>query len=105
MSDLCVILCTCPDKSSARAIACKAVEERLAACVNIVSSVESVYRWEDRIQQDSECQLVLKTATAKVSALQSLVLAMHPYDVPEWLVLDVASASDEYQKWIINSVQ
>lgn len=105
MSDLCVILCTCPNKSSARDIACKAVEQKLAACVNILAGMVSVYRWEGKVQQDSECQLVLKTRKDVQERLKELVFSMHSYDVPEWIVLDVESASVDYQDWVRSSVQ
>ena len=103
MSDLCVIFCTCPNKSNARDIACKVVEQELAACVNILAGVVSVYRWEGKVQQDSECQLVIKTLKASQQKLKELVFSMHPYDVPEWIVLDVDFASVDYQDWISNS--
>lgn len=105
MSDLCVILCTCPNKSNARDIACKVVEQELAACVNIVSGVVSVFRWEGKVQQDSECQLVIKTRKEVQEKLRELVFSMHPYDVPEWLILDVESASVDYQDWIRSTVK
>lgn len=100
MSDLCVILCTCPDKSNARNIACQVVEQQLAACVNIISGMVSVFRWEGKVMQESECQLVLKTNKDAQERLRELVFSMHPYDVPEWIVLDVESASKDYQDWV-----
>jgi len=105
MSDLCVILCTCPNKTTARDIAWQAVEQQLAACVNIFPGMVSIYRWEGKVQQDSECQLVLKTRKGALESLQQLVFSLHPYDVPEWLVLDAGSASEDYEKWIKATVQ
>lgn len=105
MSDLCVVLCTCPDKSHARNIACKAVEENLAACVNIIPGILSVYRWQGKVLQNSECQLVLKTHKEALAALQKLVFKAHPYDVPEWIVLDVDDAGEEYEQWIKSTVK
>ncbi|XOV79742.1 MAG: divalent-cation tolerance protein CutA [Aestuariibacter sp.] len=105
MSDLCVVLCTCPDKSSARDIACKIVEKEQAACVNIISGMVSVYSWQGRVQQSSECQLVIKTTKAAVGKLQDVVLALHPYDVPEWVVLDITDSSTDYGNWIRSTVK
>ena len=63
----------------------------------------SVYRWKGKVQQDSECQLVIKTLKALQPKLKELVSSMHPYDVPEWIVLDVETASVDYQDWISDS--
>lgn len=105
MSDLCVVLCTCPDKSCAREIACKVVENQLAACVNIMAGMVSVYRWEGKVQQDSECQLVIKTKKSALSRLKDEVFTMHPYEVPEWVVLDIDDVSLGYEEWIHSSVK
>lgn len=105
MSDVCVVLCTCPDKSSAKDIACKIVEHEHAACVNIISGITSVYRWEGRVQQASECQLVIKTTLSALPKLQEKVFKMHPFDVPEWVVLEVNQTSEEYGNWIRSSVK
>lgn len=105
MSDLCVVLCTCPDKSSARDIACKVVEKEKAACVNIISGMVSVYRWEGRVQQSSECQLVMKTTHSALESLKKLVFDLHPYDVPEWIVVDVSDTSPDYGNWIRSTVK
>lgn len=105
MSDLCVVLCTCPDKTHARDIACKVVEANLAACVNIIPGVLSVYKWQGKVLQNSECQMVLKTHKKALPALQELVFKVHPYDVPEWVVLEADGAGSEYEKWIKSTVQ
>lgn len=105
MSDLCVILCTCPNKSNARDIACKVVEEELAACVNILPCMVSVYRWEGKVQQDSESQLVIKTRKAIQDKLREVVFDMHPYEVPEWIVMDVEEATPGYADWIRSTVK
>ncbi len=105
MSDLCVVLCTCPNKSSARDIAYQVVEKELAACVNIVAGMVSIYRWQGRVQQDQECQLFMKTLRSAVPQLKDAVFAAHPYDVPEWIVLDVAEAGLGYEDWIRSSVR
>lgn len=105
MSDYCVVLCTCPDISTAEQLANLAVEKHLAACVNIINGIRSVYLWEGEIQQDNECQLVLKTLHCKTDELFELVLSRHPYDVPEWLILDVSDGSKDYLNWIKRSIK
>lgn len=105
MSDLCVILCTCPNKSYARDIAYHAVENELAACVNIISGMVSVYRWQGRVQQDQEYQVVLKTHKDAEPKLRKAIFEIHPYRVPEWIVLDVDEASTDYAEWIRSTVK
>ncbi|MBN7821466.1 divalent-cation tolerance protein CutA [Bowmanella sp. Y26] len=103
MSEFCLVLCTCPDQDSARTIARQAVEQRLAACVNIIPGLESVYRWQGEVMTDSEVQLVSKTYKTRLDALYTLVSELHPYDEPEWLVLDIADGSPTYLDWIKSS--
>jgi periplasmic divalent cation tolerance protein len=80
------------------------VEERLAACVNVLSPMTSVYRWQGKVEQEREQQLVIKTASARVSALEARVRQLHPYDLPEFLVLDVSGGSQAYLAWVAESV-
>ena len=105
MSDFCVILCTCPNTSVARDIAYRAVEAQLAACVNIIPGIVSVYKWEDKIQQDQECQLVIKTKKALEKELRDSLFEVHSYNLPEWVVLDITDASEDYADWIRKSVK
>lgn len=104
MSRFCVGLCTCPDSDTARNLAQQLIEQRLAACVNIIPAVESVYRWQDAIQTDLESQLVVKTHSDKLDDIKRLLEAQHPYDEPEWIVLDITSGSDTYLHWIARSL-
>lgn len=103
MSEFCLVLCTCPDMDSARRIAQCAVEQRLAACVNIIPGLESVYQWQGKVQTDNEVQLVSKTYKPKLEALYTLVSGLHSYDEPEWLVLDITGGSPTYLDWIKSS--
>lgn len=105
MSDFCVILCTCPNMSTARDIAYRAVASKLAACVNIVPGVVSVYLWEDKVQQDQECQVIIKTKKSVEKELRDILFELHPYDLPEWVVLDITDASVDYADWIRKSVK
>ncbi|GAA0371005.1 divalent-cation tolerance protein CutA [Bowmanella denitrificans] len=100
MSEFCLVLCTCPDLESARNIARQSVEQGLAACVNIIPGLESVYQWRGELQTDSEVQLVSKTYKPKLDALYKLVVGLHPYDEPEWLIIEIADGSPTYLEWI-----
>ncbi|WP_232367617.1 divalent-cation tolerance protein CutA [Alteromonas pelagimontana] len=100
-----VILCTVPKYEVARNIALALVENNIAACVNIVPSVTSVYRWEGKTETDQECQLLIKTTAEKVEQAYLLVKSQHPYDVPEWLVIPNVDGSPEYLRWIQNQTR
>ncbi len=77
------------------------VEERLAACVNVLPPMQSVYRWQGDVHVDDERQLIIKTSADRVDALQLRLAALHPYDVPELLVLEVASGGQAYLEWLV----
>jgi periplasmic divalent cation tolerance protein len=95
-----VCLCTCPDRGSADAIAEALVAERLAACVNLLPGMTSVYRWEGRIERTEEVQLLIKTTSARLQALQARLGALHPYDVPELIVLEAVGGLPAYLHWV-----
>lgn len=80
------------------------VEARLAACVNIVGGVQSLYRWENRVVDDSEKLLVIKTADERVLDLQALLFRLHPYEVPEFVVLSIQEIRGPYLDWLVASV-
>ena len=79
------------------------VEERLAACVNILPAMTSIYRWKGAVEEDREQQLVIKTTPSSVARLAARLRALHPYELPEFVVLD-ASASEQYAEWVGESV-
>ena len=89
--------------ADAAALARTLVEERLAACVNILPPMRSVYRWKGAIETEAEQQLVIKTSADRLDALEARLLALHPYETPELLVLD-AAGSDAYLAWVGESV-
>ena len=78
------------------------VDERLAACVNVLPAMQSFFRWEGAVQRDDERQLVIKTSAARLEELQARLRALHPYELPEMLVLS-ARGSDDYLAWIRES--
>lgn len=105
MSTIVIALTTFPVDGDVEAFARALVDERLAACVNVLDGVTSVYRWQSAVQVERERQLILKTTADRVDALRERVLALHPYDVPEFLVLTASSGSEAYMKWVEGSTE
>jgi periplasmic divalent cation tolerance protein len=101
--EACVVLVTCATAEAAVALASTVVEERLAACGNIVPGVRSIYRWQGAVQEDAEVLLLLKTVAARVPALSARVRDLHSYDVPEVLALPVLGGLQRYLEWIEES--
>jgi periplasmic divalent cation tolerance protein len=99
-----IVLTTVGPDFDAGALAKALVELRLAACVNIVERIRSVYRWEGEVQDDAEQLLIIKTADARVDALREELFRRHPYDVPEFVVLAVGGTSEAYGAWVLESV-
>ncbi|AEB00051.1 divalent-cation tolerance protein CutA [Alteromonas mediterranea] len=99
-----LVLCTTPDEKSAQDIATALVKSKLAACVNIIKGIQSVYEWQGKVEVDAECQLLIKTNTQNVLQAFEKVSEIHPYDVPEWLELN-AEASSAYGQWLQTTLQ
>lgn len=99
-----VVLTTVGADFDARALARELVETRVAACVNILPAIHSVYRWEGRVTGDDEQLLVIKTTDARVEELREELFQRHPYDVPEFVVVPVESVSEAYGAWLLASV-
>jgi periplasmic divalent cation tolerance protein len=95
-----IALSTFPAGADTARAAHTLVEERLAACVNILPAMTSVYRWKDGVEQDSEHQLVMKTTRARVPSLWQRLQELHPYDVPEFVVIPVIDGNPVYLNWI-----
>lgn len=103
--DVLIGFCTVPDRPAALRIAEALVEERLAACVNIVPGIRSVYRWEGKVEASDELLLIIKTTRqAPMSRIRERILTLHPYDVPEFLLVPVGSGLDKYVAWVGQSV-
>ena len=103
MSSFVIVLSTFPADHDAVSFATTLVDERLVACVNILPPMQSIYRWEGKVEQASEHQLVMKTTAARVEALKARLAELHPYDVPEVLVLTVSDGADTYLRWIYDN--
>jgi periplasmic divalent cation tolerance protein len=99
-----IVLTTVGGDADAGAIARTLVDERLAACVNVLPPMMSTYRWKGAVEQEREQQLVIKTSRALVAALQRRLHELHPYELPEFLVLD-AAGSTAYAQWIEENVR
>lgn len=95
-----LVLTTLPGDADAAAFGRSLVEDRVAACVNLLPLMESIYRWEGQIQHDTERQLMIKTSRERVVALWERLRDMHPYDVPEFIVLSIVDGNDAYLRWI-----
>ena len=99
-----VVLVTAPGEAKAAEIGRALVEERLAACVNVVPAVRSIYRWEDKVEDEPEALMVIKTKGSAFELLRARVLALHPYRCPEIIALPIALGHEGYLAWIGRSV-
>ena len=95
-----IVLVTAPDLKTARALAKAALQARLIACANLVPKIESHYWWQGNIESSAEILLILKAQKSKLAALEKLILARHPYDTPEFLVLSLSAGSKKYLDWL-----
>jgi len=93
-------LCTCPDEQTARDLARSLVEARLAACVNILPAISSVYVWQGQIEQDDEVLLLIKTQQQRLADLEAHILERHPYELPEVIAVPVTEGLTGYLQWL-----
>lgn len=98
-----VVYVSCPPER-AEPLAAALVEQRLAACVNVLPTLRSVYRWKGELQRDDEALLLIKTHASRLDALKSAVLALHPYELPEFLAVPVTTGHAPYLAWIADSL-
>ena len=99
-SDFVIVLTTFPADQDPASLATTLVDEMLAACVNVLPVMQSVYRWHGAIERADERQLVIKTSRLRLPALETRLKELHPYEVPEFLVLAVLTGSPEYLSWL-----
>jgi periplasmic divalent cation tolerance protein len=105
MTDAVVVLVTAPSADKAAELARTLVEEQLAACGNVLPALRSIYRWEGKVHDEPEALLILKTRANLFEALRERIVALHPYQLPEVLRLDVAAGHLPYLEWIGASVR
>ncbi len=98
-----VVLVTCPTRAVARRIASQLISRRLAACVNLVPGIESIYRWQGKVERAREVLLVIKGTASGFERLKRAILALHPYDVPEVIGLPILAGHSPYLRWLSQS--
>jgi|SRR5882672_5471329 len=105
MSEPLVIFTNCPDEATAERIARVLVEQRLAACVNRLASVQSTYRWQGAVEQAVEVPLLIKSTRARYPELEAAIRSLHPYTVPEIIALPIAAGYAPYLRWVEDETQ
>jgi periplasmic divalent cation tolerance protein len=103
-ADLQIVLCTTPDRETAELIADTLVSQQLAACVNILPGVTSVYRWQGAIEHSEELLLIIKTSQTVWPMLEAQIQALHPYELPEIVAVPIKTGEAEYIQWLENSI-
>ncbi len=104
MGDPIIVLTTIGGQEQGKGLARDLVSRRLAACVSVVSGVNSVYRWAGRVDEDEEVLLLIKTTTDRKEELKVHLIQVHPYEVPEFLVLSIREGGEPYIRWLVESV-
>ena len=104
-ADFVLVLCTCPNQGTATVIATALLEERLAACVNELPGIESLYRWQGRVETDKEVLILIKTTAARFPAVEETITKLHPYELPEIIGVPLTMGSEAYLDWIRTSTK
>lgn len=99
-----IVLVTCPTRTTAQGLARLVVQQRVAACVNVVPGIESVFRWEGKIDRAKEVLLIIKTTKSRFVSLMKTVKQHHPYEVPEMIALPIQAGFQPYLDWVTASV-
>jgi len=100
-----LVVTTCENKTEALQIARKLIDEHLAACVNLVPGITSVYEWEGKVTEDTEFLLLIKTTNPAISHLKNTISQIHSYSVPELIVLDISDGLTDYLNWVMKNVK
>ncbi len=95
-----IILCTCPDQKTAEDIASALISQKLAACVNIIAGITSIYEWQGEIEKSAEHMLVIKSHIDKYLAIEGKIKSLHPYELPEIIAVPIDRGLPEYLQWI-----
>ncbi|HHJ17744.1 MAG TPA: divalent-cation tolerance protein CutA [Gammaproteobacteria bacterium] len=101
-ADVQIVFCTAPDPETGQRIADHLVEYRLAACVNMLPGVKSVYRWKGELCTDSEILLMIKSGTADYASLEAAIRELHPYELPEIIAVPLSNGLPKYLEWVCN---
>ena len=105
MENIYLVFCTFPDAAVARQIGTALVGKQLAACVNLLPGIESVYRWQGKVESAAEVLGIFKTSEAVFPEFERELTAMHPYDVPEIVAVQATAVSDAYASWLLGSLR
>ena len=100
-----VVLVTCPSRASARRLAAQLIRSRVAACVNLIGRVESLFWWKGKSESAREYLLIIKTSQARFEALRLAIVARHPYEVPEVIALPIVAGHQPYLAWVHQAVR
>lgn len=95
-----VVITTLPDQEQARALSRNLVETRMIACANIIPQINSVYRWQDELIEQGECLVIMKTQARQLDRVRDFLATHHPYDVPEFIALNVSDSAEPYLAWL-----
>jgi len=104
MNQACIVLTTASSQEEARKIAHSLVERQMAACVNVVSQIESIYRWQGKVESGTEWLLVIKTLAENFEQVRDTIKELHSYELPECIKLEITGGSQEYLAWIGENV-
>jgi periplasmic divalent cation tolerance protein len=105
MNDVVVVLMTAPSSAVAEELADRLVQAHVAACVSILPGIRSVYRWQGRLERSDELQLFVKTTRDRIDATRTIVAAVHPFEVPELMVLPVVDGLPAYLSWVVDETR
>ncbi len=99
-----LVFCTCPEEEVAINIAENIVAQKLAACVNVLPALYSIYHWEENVESAKENMILIKTTQEKYASLERVIRSLHPYEVPEIIAIDISNGLPDYLKWIDSSI-
>lgn len=99
-TDYCVVYCTCPEEETAEQLSQLLLEKRLVACINILPNVTSHYIWKSNLQTGSEVLMVMKTTQSNLQKLEKTILAVHPYEFPEFIAMPIIYGNRDYLNWV-----
>ena len=99
-----LVLCTCPNQDSAQSIAEHLIDQSLAACVNILPGIKSIYSWQGKRESSQELLLVIKTTKNVYETLEKAIIRLHPYELPEVIAVNIENGSESYLNWISNCI-
>ena len=104
-SDVLLVFTQLPDREAAENLARALIEERVAACVNILAAGTSIYRWQGKVEHASEIPLLIKTTAARYDALEAVIRRLHPYELPEVAAVPLAQGLPDYLQWVADEVR